>query len=786
MRERQSQPRFWFPQIPQNSPINVHSAAPVKAVNQVLGLFTDEPEPLRQIPISNEGKKQGVLSASSFCTRDILQFFEPGTKPPFYILGTVTENEAVLQSWNDLGLNLFYLPWGKEEKVFRYIPILSLPEMLEVAIRKAYDGHEDGCEHALRDLRWALCCEWIHKIQTCFGHGKRDTMQFYSVEQARNQIRGVIKSAPKKLPCLDCYVRKVLQEAHDEMPTEGEFQQILRRVANLDCQAYRLAPLSSILADTTFRYKRVVILEDNEKMGDHIATIITERYGHGVVQRAHVTKSLDKWRFCKEDGTEIKLRDEQCDEWDTLVCLDLEIADKERTYEIPGGIWLLYKTALHHPLASRLVITGYRTYDEKSFNAGTCAYLLKPFTNEELTVAIDTSSPFSVLWICPDSVREDWKQWVSKVDNEKDYGWIKSRLGAWLGQFHIRLDTISRFDESEVSESSVIIMDYYGINPIQDFKESQTEEPIPRNTQDVLVSDYLKARSYNPTANVLITLPMRDEIFQPGRVLHALGRILRDGHDVILHKPMLICSDHPEVSSLAQTIKTTLENRPLFDAKYVVYTPIMGLVWPKAKSFLEWQSQSTDNGPRKDVDAVDGWSPLGVLIGEIWGFTSFFREILNDPMLELQLSEKLDNERKRNEHRWRILPNEVSSNEIVQKFLSCLIEPGNRIVAHLTIERWLRAVLDKHISDEPGQRSLTEFLTRLFGGETRYEFTTRGGWYDSSGNFVQDVSIVIEFCGRRGIVAREAIERVVVNSLKSEGGEQAVLFQEIPLRGFLK
>ena len=249
---------------------------------------------------------------------------------------------------------------------------------------------------------------------------------------------------------------------------------------------------------------------------------------------------------------------------------------------------------------------------------------------------------------------------------------------------------------------------------------------------------------------------------------------------------MWICSDDPKVESLGQTIKTTLERRPLFDVKYVIYTPIMGLVWPKAEKFIEQQAISSDKRPGKALDHVDGWSPVGVLMGETWGFTASFKDILDDPRLGLELSEQLDKERKKHKRRWETIPNEISSDELVKKFLSYLLQPGNKVASYLTIERWLRAVLDRHISKVPGRRSLTEPLAHLFGGETRYEFGTRGGWYDSRGTFVQDAPLIIEFCGRKGIVAREAIEDVVVDYLKSVGGEQEVLFQEVPIRGFLR
>lgn len=776
-------PQFWFPQIPQNSSVSLHSTVVVKTVNQVLVLFSDESGYIYQIPICDEGASLGILSSSSFCTKDILQFFDKEVKPPFYILGTVTHNEAVAQSWKDFGLNLFDLPWCKEKKIFHYLPILSLPDMLKAVIHKRYEYNDTHVQDAIDDIKWAKCHEWIRKIQRCFGHGKRDEMQFCGLDSAKDDIqKNIIKKddAQKQLPCQKCHVNNALENAYKNIATENKFKQI-RKVANLDCQGYHLAPLSSIPLDITARYKRVVILEDDENMRNHIETIIKERYGKGIVQKANVKESQKKWCFCGDDGTEIKLRDKNCNEWETLVCLDLELGQKKKNHDGPSGLWFLYNTALHHPFVSRLVITGYRTGDEKSFNAGTCGFLLKPFTEKELNVAIETSSPFRVLWICPDTVRADWKQWASKVNDEANYDWISDRLGSWLSQFHIRLDDIPVCDKSRIPEYSIIIMDYYGVEP-----KCDTCIPASTNTQDKLINDYLKITSSNPSANIIIILPMRDDIFQPKEVLHSVGRIIRDGQDVILHKPMWICSDDPKVESLGQTIKTTLERRPLFDVKYVIYTPIMGLVWPKAEKFIEQQAISSDKRPGKALDHVDGWSPVGVLMGETWGFTASFKDILDDPRLGLELSEQLDKERKKHKRRWEKIPNEISSNELVNKFLSYLLQPGNKVASYLTIERWLRAVLDRHISEVPGRRSLTESLAHLFGGETRYEFSTRGGWYDSSGTFVQDAPLIIEFCGRKGIVAREAIEDVVVDYLKSVGGEQEVLFQEVPIRGFLR
>jgi len=780
------QPQFWFPQISGNTS-DLHSLAVVKAVNQVLVLFSNESGYIYQIPICDEGASLSILSSSSFCTKNILQFFDKGVKPPFYILGTVPHNEAVAQSRKDFVLNLFELPLGRWPKIFRYIPILSLPDMLK-AVSDEISNYNNAIEYAKQHtrcaLQWAQCYKWIEEIQTCFGHGNRDRMQFYGIRNATERIQHAKNAVPKELPCLECHVKNALENAYYHIPTESEFQQLLRRVANIDCQSCRLAPLSSIPSNMKSRYKRVVILEDDPDMRKHLAKKIGERYGIDSVQKADVDKFINNWILCDKKGKEIKLKDENCDEWDTLVCFDLELGQRERTHGMPCGLWLLYHVALHYPFVSRLVITGYRTQDEQSFNAGTCGFLLKPFTDRELNVAIDTSSPFRVLGICPDTVRADWEQWASKVNNEASYNWIGNKLAAWLGQYHICLDTIAEYDETTITKYSVIVMDYYSIDPNHDLNRNQADT---MNTLNKLVNDYLKIRSSNPSANIIVILPMEDHIFKPFGALHSVGRIIRDGHDTILHKPMWICSDDPKVRSLGQTIKTMLAERPLFDVKYMIYTPIMGLVWPKARNFFERKFISPDKSSGKDLDPFDGWSPLGVLMGDIWGFTASFKDILADSKrLEAELSERLNNERAMPMQRWKVVPDKISSNELVQEFLKYLCQPGNKVASCLSIDRWLRAVLNKHISDEPGKRSLTESLTHLFGGETRYEFGTRGGWYDFDGTFVQDAPLIIEFCGRKGIVARKAIEDVVVDYLKSMGGEQEVLFQEIPIRGFLR
>ncbi len=82
-------------------------------------------------------------------------------------------------------------------------------------------------------------------------------------------------------------------------------------------------------------------------------------------------------------------------------------------------------------------------------------------------------------------------------------------------------------------------------------------------------------------------------------------------------------------------------------------------------------------------------------------------------------------------------------------------------------------------------RHLTVELNSLFGGESRIEFASRGGWYDASSVLVEDCSLLVEFCGRRSSLAREAIKSTIGEYLKQVGMEDVVLVAEEPLSGFL-
>ena len=94
-------------------------------------------------------------------------------------------------------------------------------------------------------------------------------------------------------------------------------------------------------------------------------------------------------------------------------------------------------------------------------------------------------------------------------------------------------------------------------------------------------------------------------------------------------------------------------------------------------------------------------------------------------------------------------------------------------------------VVDTSTGGVRTRSSFEDDLVKLFGGETRLSIGAKGGWFDDGGAYVTDVPLIIEFCAKRGIIAREAIEKVVVEYLTKDGCEAQVLIQEIPIRGYM-
>lgn len=100
-------PQFWFPKISSNAP-NPHSlvvvVVVVKAVNQVVELFTSESTSFHQISICDECKNQGILSSSSLKAKPVLEDILSCVVSPFCVsIGNYrlsNPRRTILQCWN--------------------------------------------------------------------------------------------------------------------------------------------------------------------------------------------------------------------------------------------------------------------------------------------------------------------------------------------------------------------------------------------------------------------------------------------------------------------------------------------------------------------------------------------------------------------------------------------------------------------------------------------------------------------------------------------------------------
>ena len=242
--------------------------------------------------------------------------------------------------------------------------------------------------------------------------------------------------------------------------------------------------------------------------------------------------------------------------------------------------------------------------------------------------------------------------------------------------------------------------------------------------------------------------------------------------------------------SLECCIRDAIRSRPMFDIKYRVFTPLLGLVRPIA----EIASQ----------DDPAFWAPLGVLLGEQHGFAvqlsrlassqSFSRDWRQE--LYDDLCGRTDEQREEAvwwRQRYNLFDDSNAIKTLVNRFADLLGDDAGPLNRFTTLERWLRFVLDDGTSTKPWSRnqtgqseSLTMPLCKLFGGETRYEFGARGGWYDAQGNYIPDVPLIFEFSAKVGVVGREAIREIIVRYLRDKGGEDVVLVEEAAISGYFQ
>lgn len=437
----------------------------------------------------------------------------------------------------------------------------------------------------------------------------------------------------------------------------------------------------------------------------------------------------------------------------TLFCFDLELQNEDqrnKREKLPSGLFILYKMVMEYPFSSRLVITGYRLQDHASFNTGAGAFLLKPFEQSELKNAVDHALPLRAVWVCPHNVQEDWM--MSWPDNGKTgirtefKNGLFNPLCAWAAQRGIQLEHVVRPYSPKIRTANVVILDMFTTT------SSEQSTLSPRLAQ---------IKTKNPAAQTIVLLPMKDEIFAINGLLEQHGRVAKDGMDRVAYKPLWLFTD----SSIGQALLGAIQSHPKYDVKYIAITPLMGLVWAICReAFLK----ACQNGSV----LLTVWGPLVVLVAQVWGFQLPVKSLAGGTAFRKFLRIAFVKETENNNQRWK------SEQIDVEAAIDCFITfvKSDKLDPFQTAEMWLYDILN--------QDRFTQNLTKLFGGETTLSLGSRGAWYNENQR-VEDLNLVIEFCGRRGIVGRGAIRDYVVSYLKDRGAEEQVLFQEVPLKAYL-
>ena len=721
-----------------------------------------------------------------------------------WVYGILDSKSAQLASIEQLGIDLFSIPanWPPGSfptgPCFRYVCVASLTSVLEEVFKKQHpysiDFHDQ--EGIKLQLQAACCHAWLSRSRSRVAHGNRDRIQseapeiiLSALEKAKNDFPSVnhrvCQDGCSAIAALDVGI-----ECLSHTPSEVTKHAVAKDLANLDCQTPRLASLlhTRSAENTDLPFDQIVVFEDNENMRNHIVDLLRKM----TTCECHIISadpiaSYRKRALVADDGKTIgygdsenrhEMPDASRDVLRTLLCFDLEVCDPKSPNKrldicgVSSGLWFLYKCAHEYPLASRLVITGHRRLDERGLNAGAGDLLLKPFTDDDLMTAIRSASRHSMLWVSPESVRQEWVASFSRIADETVWESDPLKiLKAWLFDCNLRLDFRDAL-------SFDVDSDYYDLVILDPYPWEGRDSHKPD-----LVSEYISCiRRWPIQPRIIVLLPYERRALQAAGVLHLLGRLLRDGQDKIIHKPISVTEDN-DPQSMGPVIINALASVPAFDVKYVAITPLMGLVWAKTRNLFSRAVKGKD----VDIKYQDfAWAPMAVLVGEMCGFSSrpgdIVAEIRSNENLREEVATRLQDEIDRNEKRWKMLG--VTANDVLDAFLDSVNEAGP-IMGLRSLESWLMRVVDTSTGGVRTRSSFEDDLVKLFGGETRLSIGAKGGWFDDGGAYVTDVPLIIEFCAKRGIIAREAIEKVVVEYLTKDGCEARVLIQEIPIRGYM-
>jgi len=265
-----------------------------------------------------------IPSARPFELDQVLDYLEnddeSGEDSPVVVLGTCSKGRAVEHSWEQLGLNLFNLPWFESEKAFRYVHVSALWEETAVLTsltrgdgeasqddREAENSDDEEAEpddsngenadekeeevqaegdgdpqidfgKARDQLEWAYCHRFAQDVQEFVGHGNRDRFQKNTAEDVSDELEQKYEDWKgqdnrRSDHVEDCSVCGRLEDRITELISGGDSSEDRKRaIADLDSHLHKLAPAfhfdespisGDTEEDTDLGFRCVVLLEDD-------------------------------------------------------------------------------------------------------------------------------------------------------------------------------------------------------------------------------------------------------------------------------------------------------------------------------------------------------------------------------------------------------------------------------------------------------------------------------------------------------------------------------------------
>lgn len=743
-----------------------------------------------------------------------------------YILGTSSFDEAVSASWDAYGLNLFDLPWDltaqRNAKVIRYVPVLHLCDLLDSVL------HDIGApceakhvERVMQQLRWGICHRFNRRVRSAVGHGQADRLQIDGVEKIQTQLFANCRLPDSaQLPCgVRCQLRAELDSLQREFPTSRDG--LAQRVSELGCRDYRIAPLLDAIPEfgaTGKPFNRVVILEDSEEVRVNLKERLVRL---GFADESNVVfavthESIERGRLVSDKG--VRLLDSE-DGRGTLVCFDLELEGAKAGDRIPDGLRILYRERCDHHDVCMMIISGYRSQQLRGLGLRAGSFLLKPFTDWQLKLAVEQARSAhrrDVVWIYSAGTKLKDEEYFGRQFGFHHLEHSPHKLLA--DDFDVRVEEV----EADVDRVSVPVDADLCILDFAPLGSSQVDVDKARRRLCHFLGELRAVETEMP---VVIVWPMGAWRALDETLFGSLRRDYRCGHDRVLYKPFWINNPAARLAdSLLPTVRSALASGPSFEVKFTVPLPIAPLLGRFDWRYVTRVSSIGEEG-ETTTPGDEFWTPFLTPLVKGFGFATSVGELRNlarvGDQFRRRLEERVCDEITQNPARWRPLlrafghdPEEgAPSKEVQERIRASLSQEGSdakstwaHTMLRMTVERFCRwlgskeseEVLAKHVTLEcwarhvcaPKLDAVCKDVFRLFGGDTRYELYARGRWLDNESGKrmpeVEDLLVVVDFLANLAVVSREFVRESLVQPMLKKLGEDAVLVSETPVRASLE